>query len=354
MIETTELFRLTQEAISSLENADKRLSDVIRSCIRIARLRNDYVNLIWLQREVIDNQNKYERQRAFGEIIPHFTKDQFDFYNKLFLEMWMQERPGIIWEDGTIQKTNLKIAKNVLELENELEGMINTHKRAQTPTGLHPLDTAKLDEQNFYLRIQTQEFINHYRNILEGIKNRVFDFLSQTEKQLMYGQFHADIFEQNRKYVELRLNQVCPDALKELVSALQRANEHTPAARAQALLSCRRLLKDFADALFPPIDKSMTGRDGKVRDLSDEKYINRLWQFISDSTCMTTSDELLQTCIIDLGNRLDHLNKLINKGVHANVDYFEMNQCMIQTYLIIGDILRINDQQSAVANCHGA
>ena len=348
MSESSELLELVQSTITAVDNGTVKLSAVIRSCIRIARLRNDFVSLLWLQREIIDNQNEFERKRVFSEITPHFTKELFDHYNKFFLEMWMQERPAILFEDGRIEKTDMIIGKNVAELENELDGMIDTYNKAQTPTGMHPLDTAVLEKQNFYLRVQTQAYINHYQKILENIKNRVYDFLGQTEKQLRYGQFHADIFEQNRQYVELRLNQVCPEALKELVSALQRVKENTPETRAQALLSCRRLFKDLADVFYPPISQPVTGADGKTRDLSEDKYISRLWQFISDKTHITTSTELLMASLDDLGHRLDRIYDFTNKGVHAEVEEFEMNQCLMQTYLLIGDLLRIFDKQSAI------
>jgi hypothetical protein len=353
MSEQSELLKLVQNTVNAADTGTVKLSSVIRSCIRIARLRNDFVSLLWLQRELIDNQNEFERRRVFSEIIPHFTKDQFNHFNKLFVEMWMQERPAIAFEDGRIEKIDMIIGKNVSELENELEGMIDTYNRAQTPVGMHPFDTAKLEEQNFHLRIQTQAYINHYQKILESIKNRVYDFLSQTEKQLLYGQFHSDIFEQNRQFVELRLNQVCPEALKEFVSALQRVKENTPETRAQALLSCRRLLKDLADVFYPPISQPVTGADGKTRDLSEEKYISRLWQFITDKTQKTTSAELIQASLNDLGNRLDRIYEFTNKGVHAEVEEFEMNQCLIQTYLLIGDLLRIFDKQSAIADSSG-
>lgn len=354
MSEQSELLQLVQNTVNAVDTGTVKLSSVIRSCIRIARLRNDFISLLWLQREIIDNQNILERKRVFNEIIPHFTRDQFKQYNKMFGEMWMLERPAITFENGRIEKTDMIIGKNVSELENELEGMIDTYNRAQTPAGMHPFDTAKLEEQNFHLRIQTQAYINHYQKILESIKNRVYDFLSQTEKQLLYGQFHSDIFEQNRQYVELRLNQVCPEALKELVSALQRVKENTPETRAQALLSCRRLFKDLADVFYPPISQPVTGADGKTRDLSEEKYISRLWQFITDKTQKTTSVELIQTSLNDLGNRLDRIYEFTNKGVHAEVDEFEMNQCLVQTYLLTGDLLRILDKQSAIADSSGA
>lgn len=138
------------------------------------------------------------------------------------------------------------------------------------------------------------------------------------------------------------------------MSALQRVKENTPETRAQALLSCRRLFKYLADVFYPPISQPVTGADGKTRDLSEEKYISRLWQFITDKTQITTSVELIQVSLNDLGNRLDHIYEFTNKWVHADVKEFEMNLCSIQTYLLTGDLLRILDKQSAIADSSGA
>jgi hypothetical protein len=57
---------------------------------------------------------------------------------------------------------------------------------------------------------------------------------------------------------------------------------------------------------------------------------------------------LLQASVQDLGNRLDRLYDLVNKGVHADISKFEVNQCVIQTYILIGDLIRILDRQTAI------
>ena len=92
----------------------------------------------------------------------------------------------------------------------------------------------------------------------------------------------------------------------------------------------------------------MTGIDGKERSLTDDKYISRLLQFVSEKISGKTSNELVLSQITDLGKKIDSLNSLASKGVHSNVYDFEVNQCIIQTYLTIGDILRISDDTSAV------
>ncbi len=50
----------------------------------------------------------------------------------------------------------------------------------------------------------------------------------------------------------------------------------------------------------------------------------------------------------DVGNRIDRLYEMSNKGVHAETTEFEVNQTVIQTYLLMGDILRLADDDSAI------
>ena len=348
-MDSDRILKLVEEAISALDTGNQKLSVVIRKCIRIARLRNDFTNLLWLEREMIDATNEYERARVLGEIRPHFTKDQFDKLNKTIVEMWIKERP-VLQLDNNIQPiaTDLIIGEGIGELEIDLEGWLNTYQNAVTPQGMHPFDTTNIDNQNFYLRMSAQHQINHYRSILERIKNRVYDFLSQTEKQIIFGQIHSNIFEQNRQYVERRLGQLCPEALLKFVAAYRRSQENDPESRAHALTSCRRLIKDLADKLYPPTEESVEGADGETRILNDDKFKNRLWQYVYEQIGRSTSGELLLANVQDLGNRIDRLYKLTNKGVHAEVSVFEVNQCLIQTYILVGDILRIEDKQSAI------
>jgi len=263
--------------------------------------------------------------------------------------MWMKERPALQLDNSLHPiETDLIIGKGVGELEIDLEGLLNTYQSAVTPQGMNPIDTAYFDNQNFYLRMNTQHQIDHYRSILERIKNRVYDFLCQTEKQIIYGQIHSDIFEQNRQFVELRLGQICPEALLKFVAVYRRSKENDPESWAQALTSCRRLLKDLADTLYPPTAVPVIGADGKSRILTDDQFKNRLWQYIFEQTGRSTSSDLLLASIQDLGNRIDRLYDLTSKGVHAEVSVFEANQCLIQMYILVGDILRIADKQSAI------
>jgi hypothetical protein len=239
-------------------------------------------------------------------------------------------------------------AQSIGEIEVEIAHYTQLGDQAHVPGGLHPLDLYYAEQDAKQTRYIALVRVKGYKAILERIKSRIHDFLSQTEKQLLYGQIHADIFEQNRQYVDLKLGELCPDALAKFISAYQRMKEDEPESWAQALTSCRRLLKSLTDVLYPAQDKPVIGHDGKERTLTDELYISRLWQYIFEQTSHSASGELLLVEVKDLGDRLDRIYDLACKGVHDEISKVEVNQCVIQTYILIGDLLRISEKVTAV------
>lgn len=343
------ILNLVTETIVAIETNNFLLSTIIRKCIRISRLRNDYLNLWWLEWEMVNIINKNERLKIFREILSHFPKESYEYFKKNFYEEWVKEREIVtIDSEGKINSGDSIIAKGVGEIELDYRNFHEIVNDSQTPSGLHPLDLYFVDQSRSNQRIIARTMASSFQAVLERIKQRAHDFLSQSEKQLIYGQLHADIFEQNRQYVDLKLGQLCPEALMKFIEAYQRLKDNTPESRAQATTSCRRLLKSLADQLYPPSNNQITGVDGKIRVLDKEKYISRLWQYVFERIGRSASGELLFVQVQDLGNRIDRLYDLTNKGVHDEVSEFEVNQCVIQTYLLIGDLIRISENQSAI------
>ena len=178
------------------------------------------------------------------------------------------------------------------------------------------------------------------RGVLANIEANVHGRLLRFEKEILYHNAVEDVFARNRRFVESRLSVIAPEVLDQFNSAQQRIWEGDDEARSQALLSCRRILKSLADHVYPALDTQVVGSDGKEHSMTDDKYINRLWQFVSDAGSKT-SYELLRAQIGDFEKRIDGLYGVASKGVHARPDGFEVDQCVIQTWLVIGDILRL-------------
>ena len=60
----------------------------------------------------------------------------------------------------------------------------------------------------------------------------------------------------------------------------------------------------------------------------------------------STQSKLLLATLQDFGSRIDTVYSLTNKGVHADVAQAEVDTCVMQTYLLAGEILRIFEDSS--------
>lgn len=338
---------LVQEALSEFDRPEYRLSNVIRKAIRIARLRNDYENLWWLEEEMIESGERKARERLENEILPHYSASDFEEARRDVLRASFSERSIRTLEDGAVVDGDKICDLSVPSIEDAIRGL-NEDAKQGPPSGMHTLDLYYAEQRYSRLRSQYRFMADEYAIVLRRIENRVHEFLSTTEKQLMYGQMNSDIFERNRQYVDSRLQSVAPDVLAKLVSVYQRLGEGDEEARSQALLSCRRILKSLADSLYPVPAQPVRGPDGRERVLTEEKHINRLWQFVYEKVKGKTAGELLLSQVNDMGGRIDRLYDLSSKGVHVDTAEFEVNQAVIQTYLLVGDILRLADGDSAV------
>ncbi|MFC2654840.1 MAG: hypothetical protein ACFN0J_09110 [Segatella salivae] len=92
---------------------------------------------------------------------------------------------------------------------------------------------------------------------------------------------------------------------------------------------------------FPPV----TCSDGKRRVLTEDKYLNRISFVLFEKAGKHTHTELLNQSVEDLVKRIEKVNELSNKGVHNKVTEQEANQCVIIMYIVLGDLIRIGDEE---------
>ena len=343
---------LVTRALEELDRPDCRVSAVVHKAIRIARLLNDYDNLWWLQVEMIPRDSTgAARLEVLKEVVPHYTKESYEFRRGQVTDAYVEERKikevgdyGMpVGEDGVCVLSVPEMEEQIAELPERLD-------RLYPRDGLHHVDVHELLMATAEARRVDNGWAQQMSTVLHRIRYRVHGYLSITEKRLVERQLNSDVFERNRTYVDIRLQDLSPDALQQLQSAYRRVGEGDSESRSHALLSCRRALKSIADRLYPPRVDLVAGADGKERDLGEDKYVNRLWQYVSDKAEGHASGDLLLSQISYLGNRIDAVYDLSCKGAHADVSEFEANQCVIQTYLIVGDILRLAEGESAIGS----
>jgi hypothetical protein len=133
--------------------------------------------------------------------------------------------------------------------------------------------------------------------------------------------------------VDDKLLDLEPSLAEQLMLAFKAVSSSKEEEWSQALTTCRRLLEGLADALLPASDKKVNGRP-----LGQEQYVNRLWAFM-DGAIESDSNKALSKAHVDfLGAWITKVNKLANKGVHADLGQLEATKAVFHTYLVIADI----------------
>jgi hypothetical protein len=176
------------------------------------------------------------------------------------------------------------------------------------------------------------------RDIVEYLRNEIFEYLMQCETELRFSTIGSDAYERHRERVDRMLATVAPDVLAMISAARDRANDGGPEERSQALSSCRRVLETLADHVFPARDTPHTDSKGEERPVGQQQYRNRIVAALQTSPTSTLSSALAAG-VEDFANRLDRLDALTQKGVHDHPTTEDVDFGVVQTYLLAGEVL---------------
>lgn len=333
------ILEIVRRALEAADQPGTPVSALVRQAMRIASLRHDYAAMLSFQFETFDGAATKSVRR------------NTDIDNKLRTLVGDSEALTIIGERGELWLYNRSMGKDTDRIHaGSIDSIEQTIATAKTAGG--DPDAAKYMTQIdafFYikgindLKTQLMPQITGLENIISRVRQSVHDYLVTAESQILSGQTESSLFTRGEAYVLERLQSVSPDALEKYRAAEQRISEGTPEALAQALTSCRRMIKALADSLYPATTEKILGLDGKERELGDDQYINRLMQFAVDRLGKTTHVKLVEETLKGLGNRVIKLNSLSSKGVHNEVSLMEAESCLMWTFFLTADFLRIED-----------
>jgi hypothetical protein len=320
------------------------VAGLLRRCQRIASLRGDGVALAWLHLEATDVTNEFQgasettRTSLAARLMKSMPAATVN-------EQWTAEyhaytvRRRIQSGKGEANLLSVQQIESTVQLLRDQEAAL-----VPPPPGMHTYDLGKLvaDQQSMRMTYVTTRI--PLDNILARIKDRLWEFLTETEHELTFGEATAETFDRLRSYVDRQLTTISAPALEQFQTAYRRLKDGSDEDRAHALTSCRRVLKTLADELYPARPEPVTGSDGKSHVLDDAAYINRLLQYVSELVGKHENGAVVQATLQDVGARLSTLHDLASKGVHANATAYEVDTCVVQTYLVVADVLRIRER----------
>ena len=337
---------LVQAAIDQFDAPDADLSGLLRRCQRIASLRGDGVALAWLELEATDVSNEVPassettRPSLAARLLKSLPPAEAN-------EKWTAEYHGYT------ARRRLKPGNpdSYMVSVQQIEGTVQMLREQEAglvdpPPGMHTYDLGKYvaDQQKLRMTYVTTRI--PLENILARIKGRLWEFLTETEHELTFGEATAETFDRLRSYVDRQLTTISPPALEQFQTAYRRLKDGSAEDRAHALTSCRRVLKTLADELYPATSQPVMGSDGKNHVLTDAAFVNRLLQYVSETVGKHENGAVVQATLKDLDSRLTALNALASKGVHGDASTYEVDTCVVQTYLVVADVLRIRERST--------
>lgn len=205
-------------------------------------------------------------------------------------------------------------------------------------------------------RVIQQDAIAMTINFLVKRKSFLHEYVSNKYYELKYSKVSTDIFSRTRLMVDEHIGKIVPDAMKQFASVYENLTSENTEDWSNAVHSCRRILQNTADVLYPARDdkviKLPNGKEKTIK-LGVENYINRLVAYVEEHTDSDSFEKIIGSNISYLGERLDAIYNAANKGTHDTITTKEeADRYVIYTYLIIGDILSLmkDDPKASLLN----
>lgn len=328
MTSVEDILALTRQALDEFESVS--LAASLRRAERIARLRGDTHYALRFQIDLRPDGGSTTWSRA--EAYELFKGEDF---SDTAVDTWRSQ----IFEEWILERVPTKVHGSMDDAFGDDQLIGGSIESVIRHSVLMERNAALTSDPETRLRTEVRR--EYDLEVIERATHRVFTYLCTVERDLSYIGVNADIFERHRRRVESFLAQISPKVLDQFTAAYRRAREDDDESKTHALTTCRRILESVADIVYPPRDAPVTDSSGKSRDVGPANYINRLWMFVADSMAGSTQSKLLLATLQDFGSRIDSVYSLTNKGVHVDVAQAEVDTCVMQTYLLAGEILRI-------------
>lgn len=175
--------------------------------------------------------------------------------------------------------------------------------------------------------------------ILNRVIDNCLDFLCRIIPELEFGGTVEVLMEEIRKKTDEQFAKMDIKLSNEAETLYQNLKSENPAEWSQVGHSCRRILILLADKVFSPQKEPQKGNDGKLHELGEKEYVNRLCAFLDQKT---SGDEkgFHKAELEYLKSYLSTVVEFDNKGEHApEIKKSDAELMAIHTYLICSEIL---------------
>lgn len=322
-----------EKIINGIEDGEITISSALLQCMKVARLVNDVDAIEWLNYELGGyprNDKGYLTTSAWDVAVQHGRSyvDKKDKKTYVFTDL-VAELENII--------SNSKDALNNFSTQGfSVSGdmaLLATSRMTENVNQAtnNLLNTAKTNEQR-----------------LSVLKAQFYGYAIKWQMDLQFGNTAKKIFEEYQEKVSLSFSKLSTATLQKLSAIEDMMEDGNPERYSQVLTSCRRLWEDTAKQLFDEVlpnykEKLFKTKTGKGIDVSGDHYNNKLSAVIETLQGKAAKNTLVGSETIYLVDWMEQINNSQSSGVHSNVTREQAMQCIIHTYIALGDILNLKD-----------
>lgn len=198
--------------------------------------------------------------------------------------------------------------------------------------------------------IERNNIRQNITNISQRIASRraiIYQYATKIYYEIKFSGIADDVFARIRERADSRIGEVIPDSIKKFSAIYDNMRSDNPEDWSNAVHSCRRILQDLADQLFPAQADRIVESVGKSKTIKmgPDQYINRLMAYAEDNSESERFQDIVGSHLRFLGERLDSIFKAAQKGSHSTIiDKREADRYIAYTYMVVGDILTLRDK----------
>lgn len=321
------------KVINGIEDETVTTSSALLQCMKIARLVNDIDGQEWLSYE-------------YGG----YLKTEDGFIAKSAREIAVHHGRGFISEKENEQQIFTALAAELEErIESSKAAMNNFSTQGFSVSGDQAFVTAK--RMNQMVAQETNNLLREIRYCekrLSILKSQYYDYAVRWLIDLQFGNTAKKIFEEYQEKVSQYYSYFSTTTLQKLSAIENLMEDENPERFSQVLASCRRLWEEVAKQLFEEVlpsykDRTFRTKSGVEIDVSGDHYNNQLSAAIEMFQRKAPKNTLVGSEIIYLVDWMEQINKLQSSGVHSDITRDQAMQCIIHTYIALGDILKLKE-----------
>lgn len=186
-------------------------------------------------------------------------------------------------------------------------------------------------------QVAIAKIIEDQARIVNRVAGLLHEFVSRTYYELTFSAEQRTLFDRARREIDALLAPTSGHSLEQVDSIYRRLSEGDREAVSQAMTTCRRLIDDFANAVYPP--RESIERDGQVIELGPNRTKNRIMEFFAENVSSASRRQRVRRALADIYER-------VSAAVHDEVTVDEARFLFLSTYTLLGEILAAAEAKS--------